>query len=336
MRNLRLNMLRDRPSEICRKCYEQESYGYSHSPRKEFNRNFAHRYKQIRQTSKSGEVEEPKFYHLDVRFSNVCNFRCRSCGPWSSSRFGSLLRIRDVVAQLTPYLKTLEVIYFAGGEPLLMKEHYQILEWLIENHCTDVQLNYTTNFSVTRFQKWDVFELWKKFKNVTVVASVDAVGARGSYVRPGFSWHDALERRREMKRLCPHVDFYVNSTVSALNAFHLPELHKTLFESGFIDSKERFFLNPVLDPEHLRMDVLPAEMKAELTRLYKHHLKHFCTDWTYTDATNRNDWPAAVKLIDSHDHGFLLPKFLDEIKKMDELGYGRAEEVFPELRPLFS
>jgi organic radical activating enzyme len=81
--------------------------------------------------------------------------------------------------QLDSLLPHIEEIYFAGGEPLLMDEHYRLLDRLAERGLFDTPLRYNTNFSETRYKGRDVFDIWAQFSNVKVSASVDATGGRG-------------------------------------------------------------------------------------------------------------------------------------------------------------
>ena len=77
----------------------------------------------------------------------------------------------------------LEEIYFAGGEPLIMEEHYRILKKLDERKMYHVRLKYNTNFSQMTFKKLDVMEIWNRFESVKIGASLDGMGKRGEYLR---------------------------------------------------------------------------------------------------------------------------------------------------------
>ena len=54
----------------------------------------------------------------------------------------------DVFKQVDRFINDVEEIYFAGGEPLVMEEHYLILEKLIAAGRTDVRLRYNTNLVI--------------------------------------------------------------------------------------------------------------------------------------------------------------------------------------------
>jgi radical SAM protein with 4Fe4S-binding SPASM domain len=221
LRDLRLQMLNDQPSKMCTRCYEHEAAG-SFSMRNSANKHHGHHIARTESTGADGTVDQFEMIYWDVRFSNLCNLRCRSCGPsFSSSWFQDQLQLApdygdhhkalifagkyetDLWEQLIEHIDHVEQIYFAGGEPLMMDEHYRILEELERRGRFDVRLIYNTNFTQTRLKDRTVFDYWKKFKSVAVGASLDAMGARGEYIRKGTIWEEVEENRRVMMKVCP-------------------------------------------------------------------------------------------------------------------------------------
>ena len=59
--------------------------------------------------------------------------------------------------QLVEHIDHVEQIYFAGGEPLMMEEHYNILDELERRGRFDVRLIYNTNFTHTKLKDRTVF-----------------------------------------------------------------------------------------------------------------------------------------------------------------------------------
>ena len=80
MRNLRNNMLQGRESLECRRCYEQEDSGLE-TLRTSSNKEFAHHWWKVEETEEDGSAGMVNMAYLDIRFSNLCNLRCRTCGP---------------------------------------------------------------------------------------------------------------------------------------------------------------------------------------------------------------------------------------------------------------
>jgi sulfatase maturation enzyme AslB (radical SAM superfamily) len=165
-----------------------------------------------------------------------------------------------MLAQMLPHIPYLEQVYFAGGEPLIMKEHYFMLEKLIEAGKTDIRIQYNTNFSELAFKDKHVFEYWRHFKNVSVGASLDASGARAELMRKGANWQQTVENRQRMMAEVPHVDFYISATVSAMNVLHVLDFHREWVDLGLIDAKD-FNINICQSPEWYRIDILPEKFK---------------------------------------------------------------------------
>jgi sulfatase maturation enzyme AslB (radical SAM superfamily) len=234
--------------------------------------------------------------------------------------------------QLEPHLDYVEQIYFAGGEPLLMEEHYNILDELIKRGRTDVRLIYNTNFTHTDLKGRSVFEYWKQFKSIAVGASIDASGARGEYIRKGTNWAVVEENRREMLRVCPEVDFYISPTVSIMNARHLPELHREWVEAGLIRAQD-LNINVLQDPPHYRIDIAPPEYKAELTELYLEHIK-----WLQTqgDSLGRatQGFESAITFLNATDNTHLIDTFWRKTNELDEIRKEHWSDVLPELKAL--
>ncbi len=116
--------------------------------------------------------------HVDLRWQNSCNFACVYCGPIYSSTWESELGIpvnrpsKEILQKTKDYIfshvESLENIYLAGGEPLLMKENEEFLELLLEKNPL-VNLRVNTNLSKT---ETNTFNLLKQFKNVHWTISV--------------------------------------------------------------------------------------------------------------------------------------------------------------------
>ena len=163
-----------------------------------------------------------------------------------------------------------EQFYFAGGEPIIMEEHYRILKELDRRKMYHVRLIYNTNFSKTKFKDIDVFELWNKFDSVSVGASLDAEGPRAELMRKGTKWEETVANRKRMMEVCPQVDFYISSTVGLTNSLHVCDFHKSWVEQGLIKAQD-FNFNLLQHPLWQRMDILPPEHKQRVKDRYHEH-----------------------------------------------------------------
>jgi radical SAM protein with 4Fe4S-binding SPASM domain len=344
MRQMRRNMLEDRPCAECGDCYEQESAGFA-SMRNNSNKNFAQHIDLIDQTLPDGTSPDMKLHYWDVRFSNICNLKCRSCGSIFSSRWydddiklwGKELRPRvqfagrheeDVWEQMQEHIPHLDQIYFAGGEPLIMEEHNRILKLLIEKGNTNVRLIYNTNLTELRFKKESVIDLWKHFPNVCVAASLDDMGERAAVIRSGTKWDDVEQNIRDIKRECPHIDFMISPTLSLMNIWNFVKYHRYMIDQGFIEPKD-FNLNILQGPINYRIDLLPAELKQRFKKEFEDHI-----EWlSPRDPIQRavGGFQAAIAFMMSTDNSHMLPEFWKTVMDLDWARNESLEEVVPEL-----
>ena len=353
-KQLRKNMVEGKPSAQCTKCYEQEANGFF-SMRNDANRNYGHHINDIDKTQEDGFHPDFNLKYWDVRFSNLCNFRCRSCGPiFSSNWYNDHIKLynkkpevngqvmasveytgkheMDIWEQMQPHIPHLEQVYFAGGEPLIMKEHYLLLEKLIELGKTNVRLLYNTNFSELSYKNKHVFDYWKHFTSVSVGASLDASGTRAELMRKGTDWKQTVENREKMLREIPHVDFYISATVSIMNVLHVLDFHKEWVDLGFIQPKD-FNVNILQGPEWYRIDVLPEAFKKEVVEpAYKEHLAWLEPQDPLKRATN--GFSSAINFLTAQDNWKLWPKFVEETKKLDNVRNEDFWSTFTELLPI--
>lgn len=350
-RQLRINMLNETDSVACRRCYEQEQSGFF-SGRQSANKHHGHYIKRALETQDDGTVDRFEMTYWDIRFSNLCNLKCRSCGHIFSSQWyqdqarlaGPEWKSRNTVLnyagrtemdmweQLEPHLDYVEQIYFAGGEPLLMEEHYRILDELDRRRLYHVRLIYNTNFTHTDLKGRSVFDYWRKFDSVAVGASLDASGARGEYIRKGTVWSDVERNRERMLEVCPEVDFYISPTLSILNAQHLPEFHQDWVNRGLIRAQD-LNVNILQDPLYYRIDIAPFEYKQQLQTIYEQHIQ-----WLESigDPLGRatQGFKSAITFMNANDNTHLLDTFWRKTHELDDIRRERCLRVIPELRAL--
>ena len=252
--------------------------------------NYAHHWDKVEATSDDGSAGDVNMAYMDIRFSNLCNLKCRSCGPQFSSSwfedhkaiYGKLnhpkiLQVRDEMKsfmdELDPLLESVERVYWAGGEPLITKEHYNILDKWIAMDKRNVSMDYTTNFTQMYYKKKTAFDYWNKFENVRVAASLDANHARGEYLRKNMVWSEVVQNRRTMIEQCPHVYFELTPTVSVYNVLNLPDFHKEWIEEGLLEPSN-IRINILLDPTYMRLSILPPWIKSKVAERYHEHIAY--------------------------------------------------------------
>jgi sulfatase maturation enzyme AslB (radical SAM superfamily) len=225
-----------------------------------------------------------------------------------------------------------EQIYFAGGEPLLMEEHYRILDELERRGRFDVRLIYNTNFTHTDLKGRSVFDYWKKFQSVAVGASLDAMGERAEYIRKGTNWQQVEQNRKDMLRICPEVDFYISPTLSIMNALHLPQFHRAWVQQGLIRAQD-LNVNILQDPPHYRIDIAPEQYKSHLDSVYWSHLQ-----WLEQagDPLGRatQGFKSAMTFMHATDNSSLIPQFWKKTHELDNIRNENILDVLPELAAL--
>ena len=177
-----------------------------------------------------------------------------------------------LMAKLKPYLDDVTEVYFAGGEIIITPEHYECLDYWVENDlCDQVELTYTTNFSTLSYKKSiDLMEYWKKFPQLKIWASLDAHGKVAECIRSGTDWDRIVRNIREVKEQVPHAQFQITPTISIWNIFDFPDFWDYMVDNGFIDvetSSPRF--NLATNPWYANIMILPQSTKRRLAELYR-------------------------------------------------------------------
>ncbi len=342
LKELKRNLLKDQKNSICNSCYQREETGNS-SIRIETNQKFAHFFDQVI----ANEINFPVYW--DIRFSNICNLKCRTCWHGNSSQwFEEAKKLRRNVSEqaiiypipqpailqqeLLENIDHVEEIYFAGGEPLLMKEHYQLLDVLIQKKKLDVHLRYNTNFTTFEYKEKSIFDYWKQFERVEVLASLDAADERGEYLRKNLIWKDIEEKRKQMLQEVPHVVFKLAPTLSIFNVLHFPDFHQEWVEKELIQIDD-VYVNLLEFPAFFNMKVLPKALKEQVRKRYQQHF-HFLTTNQASEEMKKS-YEDVLNYLFAESWEGKLSKLRKEVKLLDDLRNERFKAVFPELKSLF-
>lgn len=339
-KQIRLEMLNDVEPKACTRCYEEERKGIESKRIHEskvypyFNSSYASRI-----TSEDGSIPMDLRF-VELRLGNVCNIRCRTCNPASSSRWvkdykqivDSLDFVNDGYAwldhkhdfqwpedenfydDLYNCAPNMEVLYINGGEPTLIKAHWKYLRRLVDSgRSKNIILWY--NINMTNLPE-EAMPLWEQFKETRICPSIDDLRHRNTYIRYPTDWND-VEKNLELVRPNlhrPNIKTRITQTVSAYSYAYLDE---------FLDwAPVPVDMNFVYDPDYLSPAVLPPVVRYEIHEKYRktmgndHHLG------TLLSMYNNDDWDET-----KWEHFCRYNDELDKIRKHDE-GW---REVFPEL-----
>ena len=297
--------------------------------------------------------QEVKITTLDIRINNICNFKCRMCSEYFSSAIqqetiklyskdavlgheqnllisSSLTERRKQLNKIMPYISNnIENIYFAGGEPLITDEHYQILDKLIKINHTKLQLRYNTNLSTLNYKNNNIIDYWNQFSNVEVGASIDASDAVAEYVRHGTVWTDIVENINKIKKQAPSVKLKITSTVSFLTIENLINLQNKWIDEKLFEIDD-FSLNVLINPNYLSPAALPQHHKDRLSKSILKHIDRF-------DKTRlAKKWQDVLSYMMNNDYTHTLSDFTQRTHVLDIHRKESFINVFPEFHDLKS
>jgi sulfatase maturation enzyme AslB (radical SAM superfamily) len=295
----------DRP-DACKKCWEQEDQGLPS-------------YRQWFLSMHAAHDSGIKF--LDFRHSNQCNLKCRYCGPHFSNQWAKELAhdktlLKSDIAQHLDSILTQDLIdvYWCGGEPLMMKDHYDVLSRCINLDISkNINLRYNTNLMLIDYKHIDITELWTKFKTVSVSVSIDAIGIPLDLIRSGSKWNiiqSNIDRLINIGQTCDNVKITFAPTVSMLNVWFLPELF------GYAREKNiPVQINLLTGPDYLSLDAIHPRLQ-NLARQKIDAVKSFIPQGLYQ---------SMMRMLSRDDNQEL---FLHAIRHILLLDYIRQENLF--------
>lgn len=347
MKQLRVDMLAGvRRDDACCNCYEREDAGFT-SAREGANRDFADQVQTlIDQTLEDGYLP-PSIKSWDIRYSNLCNLKCRSCGSTYSTMWGEEMKLKDykifaippeIPDPLADQYTNVEKIYFAGGEPLIMPEHFALLTKLIEiQRAKNVILIYNSNLTILNYAGSNLLELWSHFKHVSIGVSLDAVGPRAEYIRKGTRW-STLEKNLlqlvDYQKRQKNFDFFYSPTVSLFNVNHLPDMHKYLIEHGLALPHTLLLFNILLDPSYYNCRILPTIFRQETHKKIEDHVKWCVENNVNSGVIEKFKNIQEYMLTDINDANEQLQKFIEKTNELDTIRNENFNDTFPEYKGL--
>lgn len=252
----------------CRSCRVQEEAG-SVSYRNRKNKLYADVIDQL-EVSDDGTAKFMQLY-IDYRFSNKCNFKCITCGPQLSSSHAieivklgyplpsksAYIEVSNFTEQFKTFSKDIREIYFAGGEPLIMDQHYDILNMFIDSQ-QPVEVRYNTNLSELNYKGIDVLDLWSKINgSIMIGASIDGFGISGETIRFGL---DSTAFKNNVKQIInrklDNVAVNFNITFGITNYESVVATTRELLQLVTPDQETHINFNPIFGPDYFAVHFL--------------------------------------------------------------------------------
>ena len=308
-KEVRLQMLNNEKPKACMRCYDEEAKGIKSKRQHEktifpsYTTDYASEL-----TSEDGSIPMDLRF-VELRLGNVCNVRCRTCNPASSSKW--LEDYKDIVEKadfinkgylglnfpedfkwaeddnfyddLYNCAPNLEVLYINGGEPTLIKQHWTYLQKLVDSgRSKNIVLWYNINGTML---PPIALELWTQFKEARICLSIDDVDQRNAFIRTSTNW-DAV--CTTIDKLLPYKDdlvLRITQTVSAYNYATLPEFFEWAADIGIeVD------MNFVYDPDYLSPAVIPVKARELIHEKFRHRLGNDHKLGMLLSMYNNEDW----------------------------------------------
>lgn len=265
MEDLRGQFLQGKQPATCAKCWALESAG--------------NKSKRIISNEKFGiDTSKKSLKFLDLKLGNICNLKCRICGSWSSSKWaqeeielGNKLargwleqgqwprQQHNLWNEITELLPDIEHFEFTGGEPFLIKEHFDILEKSVELGTSQQQkIHYNTNG--TTFPEHAIKNIWPYFKEVEIAFSVDDIENRFEYQRYPANWqlvNTNIKKFNDMKNTYKNIKTQVCCTINIQNIFNLDAVANWIDQQDF----DYVFYNYLHEAKEWNVQYLPPKYK---------------------------------------------------------------------------
>jgi MoaA/NifB/PqqE/SkfB family radical SAM enzyme len=348
-KKIRLNMLYSIQNNNCEQCYNMERNNMR-SNRMVFNDHIIYEkdlYDIVNNTNKDGSLNKLDIKILDIKFSNKCNFKCRDCNSvlsssWYDDEHILLNKKRttkkiinstengnlEKLLNLFKYVKRIDI---AGGESLISDEHYNMLDFLIENKRNDdIYLCYITNFSTTSIGNYDVIEYWKKFKNITISISFDDIYKRAEYFRKGLNFNKLIENIKKYQDL-NHI-LNINTTINIHNVYYIPEIYKFLIENNILKDSNRWYVNILYYPNEYCIDVIPMFFKNIIKNKLINSINEIKNNFLHKNIENYeksiND---ILNVMFKKDNSLNIKSFQNKTNELDKIRNENFKEIFSEI-----
>ena len=235
----------------------------------------------------------------DYRFSNLCNFKCRTCGDMLSSSWESEQRQHNMIdwsdpkntwmqpavrGQISEFQNNqieqefrqaveqhrVEEIYWVGGEPLMYEQHWRYMQRIIDlGDGPGLYARYNTNLSRVRYRGQDLYQdILPRIRDWQICASIDGTGEIGEYIRTGLNWNSWLENFQRGVDIQRHPrQMRIDFTLTLPGMFEIERIQHLAEELGVeVLAKVIFSFTPdiILSPLSLPRELLESKCQRLL------------------------------------------------------------------------
>jgi organic radical activating enzyme len=325
----RKKMLCGEIPKACGNCFLKESNNVESKRLAELKTNVLTEEIAREKTKSDGQVDIELDY-IELRLSNKCNLKCRSCNPFSSSmwfeetkKYKASLPFIDGLpddeetfkwaerdefwSELDLYVKNARKYYINGGEPLLNRNHLTFLEDLTRKN-SKIIVEYSTNMTIMSDK---ILNVWKKIPGLTVLASIDDLGSRNTYLRFPTKWETVTENLDKL--IENNINVLIMQTVGAINFYYLGEFFEWA-QSKRLPLAHNF----IRYPNYMRIDALPLQARIEIIEKLKKELPDYLMN-------------PILNLWQEETDGNEFKKLLEFTEVIDGSRNENINDTFPEL-----
>jgi disulfide oxidoreductase YuzD len=279
----------------CNTCWKREEE-FKDSPRLQFLYMLINRkHNLLSNYNLDGTMKEndARFISIGINvYGNYCNLQCYECVPDnSSSRIAVLKKLNDeetninfnfsyediktkslkpidrdqfkkIVDEIVSYDHKINDISIVGGEPMMMKSHFQLLDRLIESgECKNIVINTVSNMTLMTLERMKKY--FDAFNYTTIQWSIDALGQRNHWLRYPTDWEKTLKNVEEIRVYLTtngRGEISASVTPSLFNMISLKETSDWLTANGY----RQWYANFVVEPKFLSPQHLPQELKEKI------------------------------------------------------------------------
>lgn len=378
LKEVRAAMINGEWHEECTRCRLEEEAGIKSRRQFEDQTWPDVKHDAIMKTESDGTIDGDSINldYFDLRYGNFCNIKCRMCGPtdshtwysdyveitglteftdshgqvklvknskgrWSTDRYDWFQGSNHYWDQFDRYTSTAKKLYISGGEPLIIREHIESLQRLIDSgRSKEIEIEYNSNLTNITDA---ILDIWKNFKKIYVGGSIDGFGRVFEYQRFPANWNQVYKNLQKVDEV-HNVSAWFAFTVTPINVLHLPEFMKwKLTESNLkrfnaIDRPRKIISHHMCHrPKYYNIKCLPNGFKKVVDQKFYEYRK-----WA---ALNLPEFLAKqfIELLDGvssfmnaesyHDEHF--HEFVSMTKKLDATRKQNILDIVPEFEEYF-
>lgn len=265
----------------------------------------------LKNTKDDGSIDADKVdcTYYDIRLGNLCNLKCRMCGPTDSSQWyndqvklwgpqfkdshgvvdlvlndkGKYVPKNDVYNwhesecywnQMIQQIPQITKLYIVGGEPLMIDRHYEFLQKCVDmGQAPEILVEYNTNLTNISNRAWDI---WKHFKQINIGASIDGVGEINNYMRYPSNFDQIYKNLIKLSQAEGNYKVWIAATINVFNVLHFPEFMEWILLNKIPRVNDDDWMpivtpHPLHGPKFYNIRMLPKFAKDAVREKYEQY-----------------------------------------------------------------